>query len=78
MYVNTIRFSDLISQQQGKTIFVMIDTEGLDCDIVLTLSNGKVMELPPFSKSLKIIPILYEQNHACGHKESELARQHLV
>jgi hypothetical protein len=73
MHVNTIRFSDLISQQQVKTIFVMIDTEGLDCDIVLAFSNSKVMELPPFSKLLKIVPILYEQNHACGRKESELA-----
>lgn len=73
VHVNTIRFSDLISQQQGKTIFLMIDTEGLDYDIVLALSSSKVMELPPFSKSLKIIPILYEQNDACGRKESELA-----
>ena len=69
MHVKTIRFSDLISQQQGNTIFVLIDTEGLDCDIVLALSLKSKVELPPF--------ILYEQKH-CGRKESELAQQHLI
>lgn len=67
MQVKTIRFSELLSQQQGDTIFVLIDTEGLDCDIVRALSSDNV-KLPPF--------ILYERKH-CGRKDSDLAKERL-
>jgi len=67
MHVETIRFSDLLSQQQGETVFVLIDTEGLDCDIVRALSNATT--LPPF--------LLYEQKH-CGRDGGRLAQEDLV
>ena len=63
MNVKTIRFSDLISTE---TYFMLIDTEGLDCDIVRAMSNSSM--LPPF--------ILYEHKH-CGQYQARLAKEHL-
>lgn len=66
MQVATVRFSDLLAQQQGDVVFALIDTEGLDCDIIQGLHSSSA--LPPF--------LLYEHKH-CGRQGNELAREHL-
>ena len=59
--IRTIRFSELVGDL-GNTLFVMIDTEGLDCDIVSAIPRDA---MPPY--------LLFEKKHC----DSKNAQQHL-
>ena len=68
-HVPTLRFSEMLMQQQqhGQTLFVLVDTEGLDCSILRALSATSA--LPPL--------LLYEDRH-CSPGEGKLTQEHLI